>query len=80
MDSYKIPFPILLARESGVCKACNFKLSWGKIKVYEFVYMLSFIGNIYFQTFLPRRALHTHLICALKYFSIDTLFIKDNLN
>lgn len=80
MNSYKIPFPILLARESGVCKACNFKLSWGKIKVYAFVYMLSFKGNIYFQTFLPRRVLHTHLICALKYFSIDTLFIKDNLN
>lgn len=43
MNSYKIPFPILLAREFSVCKACNSKLSWGKIKVYAFVYMLTML-------------------------------------
>lgn len=68
MNSYKMLFPILLARESGVCKACNFKLSWGKIKVYAFVYMLSFIGNIYFQTYLPRRVLHTHVYMCIEIF------------
>lgn len=49
---------------TGICclkRNCNSKISWDKIKVSPIVHMLSFIGNIYSLTYLPRIVVHIYM-------------------